>query len=393
VKVWLVLLLLLLPLAAANGAALPRGGAPAVDAAARQVMATTGAKGLALAVIRGGRVRYVQAYGVRNAGGEPLQTDTVMYGASLTKTVFAYTVLQLVDQGKLALDVPLAAYLDKPLPDYDPEAIYPGKYGHYRDLVADSRWKRITARMALTHSTGFANFWWDEPDQKLRIHFDPGSRFSYSGEGLILLQFVIENGRRDQGLVLDLGALTQANFDRLGMTRTSLKWRPDFKPNLADGFNDRGQAVPHDARSKVRVAGSMDTTIADLSKFTAALARHDGLSAASYAEMLKPQLHIGTAHQFPNFAPELPAERQRKDLFAGLGLVVFDGPRGPGFFKGGHDEQTANMLVCLERTRDCVLIMSNDVRAEAGYAGLIKTILGDAGFPSDWEYGDRAGKS
>ncbi|HEV7385121.1 MAG TPA: serine hydrolase, partial [Phenylobacterium sp.] len=135
------------------------------------------------------------------------------------------------------------------------------------------------------------------------------------------------------------------------------------------------------------------TTIADLSKFVAALARHEGLSAGSYAEMLRPQLHIGTAHQFPNFAPELPVARQRKDLFAGLGLVVFEGPQGRGFFKGGHDEQTANMLVCLERTRDCVLIMSNDVRAEAGFAGLIKAILGDAGFPSDWEYGDRAGKS
>ena len=42
-----------------------------------------------------------QAYGIRNAKGDPLTTDTVMYGASLTKTVFAYTVMQLVDQGKL----------------------------------------------------------------------------------------------------------------------------------------------------------------------------------------------------------------------------------------------------------------------------------------------------
>ena len=53
--------------------------------------------------------------------------------------------------------------------------------------------------MSLTHSTGFANFWFIEPDQKLRIHFEPGARYSYSGEGLILLQFVIENGRKEQG--------------------------------------------------------------------------------------------------------------------------------------------------------------------------------------------------
>jgi len=364
-----------------------------VDAAVHKVMAKTGAKGRALAIIDGGKVRYVQAYGVRNAQDDPLRTDTVMYGASLTKTVFAYHVLQLVDRGKLALDTPLAEYLDKPLPEYDTEAIYRGKYGPYRDLADDPRWRRITARNALTHSTGFANFSWIEPDQKLRIHFDPGSRFSYSGEGMGLLQFVIENGRKDRGLGLDLGTLTQATFDRLGMTRTSLKWRADFRPNLADGFNDKGEVVEHDERSKVRVAGSMDTTIADLSKFVAALSRHDGLSAAAYAEMVKPSLHIATAHQFPNFGAELPAAQQRKDLYAGLGVVTFDGPQGHGFFKGGHDGQTANTMVCIVKSRKCVLILSNDVRAEAGFAELVHTVLGDTGVPYDWEYGDRAGTS
>jgi len=387
-----VSLLLAVSAITATGNAMP-ADSKAADAAAQALLARTGAKGLAIAIIDGGKVRYVQAYGVRNAAGEPLRTDTVMYGASLTKPVFAYHVLQLVDQGKLALDTPLADYLDKPLPDYDPDAIYRGKYGHYQDLAGDPRWRRITARHVLTHSTGFRNFWWDEPDQKLRIHADPGTRYSYSGEGLILLQFVIENGRKDRGLGLDMGALTQATFDRLGMSRTSLQWRPDFRPNLADGFNDEGKALPHDERSKVRVAGSMDTTIADLSKFFGALVRHDGLSAAAYAEMVKPQLHIGTAHQFPNFAPELPPAQQRKDLYAGLGVVVFTGPQGPGFFKGGHDEQTANTVVCIEKSKRCVLILSNDVRAEAGFADLVRAILGETGVPYDWEYGDRAGKS
>jgi CubicO group peptidase (beta-lactamase class C family) len=390
-KAWLASFLFLFPAVAAPSRALP--SAPLVDAEANRVMAKTGARGLAMAIIDGGRVRYVQAYGVRNSSNDPLRTDTVMYGASLTKTVFAYTVLQLVDEGKLALDTPLAAYLDKPLPEYDTEAIYPDKYGPYRDLANDPRWKNITARMVLTHSTGFANFWFIEPDRKLRIHFNPGTRYSYSGEGMSLLQFVIENGSKEKGLGLDLGQLTQANFGRLGMTRTSLKWRPDFRPNLADGFNDSGEAVAHDERSKVRVAGSMDSTITDLSKFVAALTRHEGLSATSYAEMLKPQLHIGTATQFPNFGTELPLDRQRKDLFAGLGLVVFEGPQGPGFYKGGHDGQTANTMVCIKRTKRCVLILSNDVRAEAGFGSLVRFILGDTGVPYDWEYGDRAGKS
>ena len=170
------------------------------------------------------RLSYVQAYGIRNAKGEPLTTDTVMYGASLTKMVFAYHVMQLVDQGKLKLDTPIKDDLDIPLTEYGDHSDkkFLGKYGPYKDLASDSRWEKITPRMALTHSTGFNNFWFIEPDQKLRIHFDPGTRFSYSGEGLSLLQFTIEHGRKAQGLGVEVDDLTTATFQQLGMTRTRL---------------------------------------------------------------------------------------------------------------------------------------------------------------------------
>jgi CubicO group peptidase (beta-lactamase class C family) len=366
---------------------------PAIDAEVSKIMTHTHAKGMAVAVIDHGKAGYVQAYGIRNAKGDPLATDTVMYGASLTKTVFAYTVLQLVDQGKLNLDTPIKDDLDKPLPSYAPDLVSPEKYGPYKDLADDPRWERITPRMCLTHSTGFSNFWFIEPDQKLHIHFEPGTHFSYSGEGLILLQFVIEHGRKAQGLGLDVGDLTKANFNRLGMTRTSLIWLNGQDPNVADGWNDQGQPQPHEKRSKVRAAGSMNTTISDLSKFTAVLVSGEGLSATSSAEMTKPQLHITVAHQFPLFQPDLPVSEQRKDLYAGLGVVVFDGPQGHGFYKGGHDGQTANTMVCIKASQRCVLILSNDVRAEAGFAELVGFILGDTGVPYDWEYGDHAGKS
>jgi CubicO group peptidase (beta-lactamase class C family) len=376
---------------AAAAQTIPTGAA--IDAEVSKIMARTHANGMAVAVIDHGKVGYVHAYGIRNAKGDPLTADTVMYGASLTKTVFAYTVMQLVDQGKLNLDVPIKNDLDNPLPTYGPDPVFPDKHGPYKDLADDPRWEKITPRMCLTHSTGFNNFWFIEPDQKLRIHFDPGTRYSYSGEGLILLQFVIEHGRQSQGLGLDVGDLTNANFHRLGMTRTSLVWRDDFATNLADGWNDKGEPQPHDQRSKVRAAGSMDTTISDLPKFATALVRGDGLSAHSRAEMTKPQLHITTAHQFPTFGPDLPVQQQRKDLYAGLGVVVFDGPQGHGFYKGGHDSQTANTMVCVEASQRCVVVLSNDVRSEAGFADLVGFILGDTGVPYGWEYGDFAGKS
>jgi len=364
-----------------------------IDAEVHKVTTRTHAEGMAVAVIDHGRVTYVHAYGVRNANRDPLTTDTVMYGASLTKTVFAYSVMQLVDQGKLKLDMPIKDDLDNPLPTYGPDPVFPDKYGPYKDLADDPRWQKITPRMSLTHSTGFNNFWFIEPDHKLHIHFDPDTRYSYSGEGLILLQFIIEHGRKSRGLGLDVGDLTEANFDRLGMTRTSLVWREDFASNLANGWNDQGQPQEHDQRSKVRAAGSMDTTISDFSKFAAALVRGDGLSTSSRAEMTKPELHITTAHQFPPFGPELAMKDQRKDLNAGLGVIVFDGPQGHGFYKGGHDGQTANTMVCLDASQRCVVILSNDVRSEAGFADLVRFILGETGVPYDWEYGDQAGKS
>lgn len=349
-----------------------------IDAATQRVLNVTRANGLAVAMIEDGQVHHVAAFGSRNAQGEKLQTDTVMYGASLTKAVFAYAVMQLVDARRLDLDRPLAAYLEKPLTDYTP----------YAALKDDPRWRKITARHALTHSTGFANFAFLEPGRKVRIHFDPGTRYAYSGEGLLLLQFVLENG-----LKVNVAELTSASFAKLGMSRTSFIWRDDFKDNLADGWNDRGEPREHDRRSSVRVAGSMDTSIADMAKFAAALVNGTGLSAKSRAEIARPQLPITTAHQFPTLAPELPPAQRRKDLRAGLGVVTFDGPQGPGFYKGGHDGQTANTMVCLERRKRCLALLANDVRAEAGFAGLVRELLGETGVPYDWEYGEGAGKS
>jgi len=109
---------------------IPNGAA--IDAEVSEIMTHTHAKGMAVAVIDHGKVGYVHAYDIRNAEGDPLTTDTVIYGASLTKMVFAYTVMQLVDQGKLNLDTPIKDDLDKPLPTYGPDPVYPDKYGPYK---------------------------------------------------------------------------------------------------------------------------------------------------------------------------------------------------------------------------------------------------------------------
>lgn len=353
----------------------------ALDAEAARAMAAKQVKGLAIAVIDDGKVVHARSYGARNAAGDALETDTIMYAASLTKAAFAYTVMQLVEEKKLDLDRSIGDYLAKPLPEYPDD----DDYAPWSSLAGDERWRAITPRILLTHSAGFANFYFLEPDEKLHFHFAPGSRYAYSGDGMILLQFVIE-----RGLGLDLGAEMQRRvFDRLGMADTSMKWRAEFAGNLADGWREDGSVEPHDERSRVRAAGSMDTTIADMAKLAAGYIRGEGLSAQGSAELTKAQLSIATASQFPSLQPELPVEKRRKDLAAGLGVVVFDGPQGPGFFKGGHNDSTGNTWVCVQRGRRCVLILANDVRAEAVFPHLVGFVLGETGVPWAWEYGDK----
>jgi CubicO group peptidase (beta-lactamase class C family) len=181
----------------------------AVDATVAKLMKAAEVPGLALALFNGGNIAYLRTYGVRDEQKNlPLTVDSVMSGASFTKVVFGYLVLQLADQHTLDLDKPVYEYLPKPLQEYP----------DYADLASDRRYKRITARMLLSHTSGFANWRWVEDDRKLKIHFEPGSRYAYSGEGIDLLQLVVE-AVTDQPLEK---LMQKQIFQPFGMTRSSM---------------------------------------------------------------------------------------------------------------------------------------------------------------------------
>lgn len=344
-----------------------------IDAKVRELMAKGNVPGMALALVENGRPTYVNSYGFRDVETkQPLQTDTVMYGASLTKFIFAYMVMQLKDEGIVDLDRSIAEYLKKPLPEYP----------KYADLANDPRWKKLTSRILLSHTTGFPNFRFLNPDQKLDFKFDPGARYAYSGEGINLMQFVLE-----EGLGLDVGKEMQRRvFDRFGMSRTSMMWRADFAPNFANGYDVNGKVEPHHQRKSVRAAGSMDTTIDDYAKFLAGFMRGEGLSAASRAEMLRPQIAISSAHQFPTLETNQEPAYRKIGFSAGMGVVLFQSPDGPAFFKGGHDDWTDNTVVCVDAKKRCILLLSNSMRAETIYPALIRSVFGETKLPWEWEY-------
>ncbi|HNP53842.1 MAG TPA: serine hydrolase, partial [Ferruginibacter sp.] len=206
-----------------------------IDARIRQWMQEENIQGLCVSVLNQQQPVLVKAYGYRNQPkNEYLDTATIMYGASLSKGVFGYLVMQLVDKGILNLDKPLYQYLPKPLYEYE----------YFADLKSDDRWKQITARMCLSHTTGLPNLRWFHPTTNvedttgfLRIYFNPGSRYAYSGEGFKLLQLVIETITQK---TVDALAVEYI-FNPLGMKRTGYVWHDSFgDDNVAVGHMNNG---------------------------------------------------------------------------------------------------------------------------------------------------------
>lgn len=347
------------------------------EAQIAQWMQQRGVVGLAVARIEAGEVQQMWALGQRSRErAEPLGPETVLYAASLTKLAFAWMVLQLVDEGRLDLDAPLSRLLPRPLPDYT----------EWSDLAGDARWQRLTPRWLLSHQSGLPNWRWIAADQRLRFDHEPGTRYAYSGEGIQILQTVLE-----EGLGLDVDAEMQRRlFEPLGLARTALRWQPSFAPDVADGYNEKGQLRPHAQRRRARLAGSMDSSLSDQARLWAALSRGWGLSAASRDQLISPQVPIQSVAQFPSLRRDEDPSLKALSLAAGLGLVVFDNGDGQAWFKGGHDDFTGNFLLCLERGQRCVLMMSNDVRAEGLYPHIARLLLGPTRMPWRWEYGATA---
>jgi D-alanyl-D-alanine-carboxypeptidase/D-alanyl-D-alanine-endopeptidase len=161
-----------------------------LDKKIQSLMKAANVQGLAITIFNNNGPVYKKTFGYKRIDTkEPIKTSTNFYGASLSKVVFAVLVMKFVEEGVLDLDKPLQDYLPKPIFEYTPAKKW---HDNYSDLKNDSLYKKITARMCLDHTTGFANWRWYEPDQKLRVNFQPGLKYSYSGEGLVYLQVVLE---------------------------------------------------------------------------------------------------------------------------------------------------------------------------------------------------------
>jgi len=188
--------------------------------AVQQLIADARVPGLSMAVIHDRQATALTAVGVRNSlDRAAVDQQTIFAAASLSKPLFAYAVLQL-DAGKLAFDTPLSLHV----PDY---------------VTDDPRAAAVTVRHVLSHTSGLPN--WRSVDLPLKTYFPPGERFSYSGEGFVWLQRVVE-AITGESLNTTLRRLI---FEPLGMHRSSYVWQSAFEANYADPHDARGAAACH----------------------------------------------------------------------------------------------------------------------------------------------------
>ena len=307
-----------------------------VDKIVKHLMDTANVQGLDLAILNNKKTVYLKSYGYKNkTNAELLDTNSVMYGASFSKAVFAFLTLKLVQEKTIELDKPLYKYLSKPISEYE----------YFSDLKSDDRWKLITARMCLSHTTGLPNVRWLHPTTGvedtlgiMKIYFKPGTKYAYSGEGLKLLQLVEEEITHKT--VEDLAI--EKVFAPIGMKRSGYIWYKEFDDNFAIGHLQDGTLNPKKKRKIPVASGSLVTTISDYSKFIEFVMQQKGLDKKMYNEMLSSQIKIHSKVQFPTITEETTTENKAIDLSYGLGWGLLKCKYGRAFFKEGHDDAWRN---------------------------------------------------
>jgi serine-type D-Ala-D-Ala carboxypeptidase/endopeptidase len=350
-----------------------------IDAKISHLMKDAEVHGMAISIFNDNRVVYKKAFGFKNFIERiPLTTTTNIYGASLSKAVFAVLVMQLVQEGVIDLDRPLYTYLERPIYEYKPVTRW---HDNFSDLKEDSLHRKITARMCLSHTTGFANWRWDEKDQKLRVNFQPGSKYGYSGEGMVYLQVVIE-----KMLGKSLEELMQEKiFGPLNMQNSAYSWKPSFENDYAFGHTGDGKLHEKDKDNEPRAPSTLETTLDDYTRFTEGVLNNKLINASSRNKMFTPQIRLRSVQQHGPLRFRDSTLNDHIKLSAGLGWLLLQSPYGTAAFKEGHGDGFQHYSILFPDKGSGIVIMTNSDNGESIFKELLEITIGDTFTPWYWE--------
>jgi CubicO group peptidase (beta-lactamase class C family) len=326
------------------------------------LMAEAKTPGLSIAIIRDAKVLWRRGFGVRDsASNEPVDNDTVFEAASVSKTVFAYAVMKLCEKGVIDLDTPLT------------------KYTSERFLEGDPRLDLITARHVLSHTSGFQN--WRSKEEPLKIHFTPGEKFSYSGEGYSYLQSVVTHltgkvnpkdcGTFEAGLEVcatDIDVYLKANvLAPLGMASSGYLWNDIMEKHMARGHDEKGTRANSSRKpsgpsvARYASAGGLCTTPTDYARFLVEVInpkRGDAfrLKKDTLKEMLRPQVKINDS------------------MSQALGWQIQHAEKGDFICHGGGNPGFSCFVVGSVARKTGLVAMTN---ADNGYRAIDRLLRGD----------------
>jgi len=248
---------------------------------------------VSMALVADAKLLWRGAFGVKDfASRAPVDGDTIFEAGSVSKTIFAYAVMKLCEKGVLGLDTPLT------------------KYTPARFLEGDPRLDLITARHVLSHTSGFQN--WRSKQDPLAIHFSPGERWEYSGEGYSYLQSVVTHliGQVNPNdcrtfendlkvCATDFDAYMKANLlVPFGMISSGYLYREGMaRPHDDKGLMNKDRKATAVDAARYGSAGGLHTTPTDYAKFLIELIDPKPsdayrLTASNLSEMVRPQVKV-----------------------------------------------------------------------------------------------------
>jgi len=316
--------------------------------------------GVAIALVEEGEINWTGFYGLADVEQEiPLNSEHIFRAGSISKTVLAWGVMDLVEKGQIDLEAPVEKYLTRweiPEDDYSSE--------------------EVTVRRLLSHTAGFpprvgGGF---DPDEDIppledilagkgsmgaaRINREPGESFLYSNPGYVILELLIEEITGEDFADFIAGEI----LNPLGLDNSTFSWSEVLQERMAEGYLLDNSPAPV-VLDAAKGPGGLYSTVEDLARFlSAGITEKDGnvLSPESKGRMFYPE------------AETLSFYGLISDHY-GLGYFLETLPTGQkGVFHGGQNTGWLTSMYGVPETGDGIVILTNSERSQH----LIARVLG-----------------